>query len=41
MSADNDKEMTIKFFKKFLGLENYLKEKKFMHGNEKTEIVFQ
>ncbi len=25
MNVANDKEMTVKFFKRFLGLENYLK----------------
>jgi hypothetical protein len=42
MNATNDKEMTIKFFKKVLGLESYLKEKKFMNGNQSVrEVVFE
>lgn len=42
MNTGNDKEMTIKFFKKLLGLQCYLKEKKFIHGDQKgKEIMFQ
>ena len=42
MNAANDKQMTIKFLKKLLGLENYLKEKKFIQGDQKTkQILFE
>jgi hypothetical protein len=34
--------MTLKFFKKLLGLENFLKEVRFIEGNKKvSEMIFQ
>lgn len=42
MNTANDKEMTVKFLKTFLGLEGYLKEKKFTQENRNAkDLIFQ
>ncbi len=42
MNVANDKEMTIKYLKKFIALENFLKEKKFINGDQKErEMIFK